>query len=54
MALQNLYEVDDNVPSFSLFTGRFCNRVIELAGDIDISVAVAKASQIKTETPYSK
>ena len=27
------------------------NRVIELAGDIDISVAVAKASQIKTGTP---
>jgi cohesin complex subunit SA-1/2 len=52
--LQNLYEVDDNVPSFSLFPERFCNRVIELAGDIDISVAVAKASQIKTETPYSK
>jgi hypothetical protein len=28
--------------------------VIELAGDIDISVAVTKASQIKTETPVKE
>ena len=43
MALQNLYEADDNVPSLSLFIGRFCNHVIELADDIDISMAVTKA-----------
>ncbi|CAM8979400.1 unnamed protein product [Rhodiola kirilowii] len=41
LALQNLYKVDDNVPSLSLFTERFSNRMIELAEDIDISVAVS-------------
>uniref|UniRef100_A0A7N0ULZ7 Cohesin subunit SA-3 n=1 Tax=Kalanchoe fedtschenkoi TaxID=63787 RepID=A0A7N0ULZ7_KALFE len=40
-ALQNLYKVDDNIPSLSLFTERFSNRIIELADDIDISVAVS-------------
>jgi len=47
MALQNLYEVDDNVPSLSLFTERFCNRMIELADDIDISVAVSAIGLLK-------
>ncbi|WOL18859.1 sister-chromatid cohesion protein 3 [Canna indica] len=47
LALQNLYEVDDNVPSLGLFTERFCNRMIELADDIDISVAVAAIGLLK-------
>ena len=42
------------MPSLSLFTEQFCKRLIELADDIGISVAVTKASQIKTETHYSK
>lgn len=40
IALQELYKVDDNVPSLGLFTERFYKRMIELADDIDISVAV--------------
>ena len=47
MALQKLYEVDDNVPSLGLFTERFCSRMIELADDIDISVAVTAISLLK-------
>lgn len=47
MSLQNLYEVDDNVPSLGLFTERFCNRMIELADDIDISVAVSAIGLLK-------
>ena len=46
-ALQNLYEVDDNVPSLSLFTERFCNRMIELADDFDMSVAVSTIGLLK-------
>ncbi|XP_010244638.1 PREDICTED: sister-chromatid cohesion protein 3 isoform X2 [Nelumbo nucifera] len=47
LALQNLYEVDDNVPSLGLFTERFSNRMIELADDIDVSVAVAAIGLVK-------
>lgn len=47
LALQNLYEVDDNVPLLGLFTERFCNRMIELADDIDISVAVSAIGLLK-------
>ncbi|CAA7398500.1 unnamed protein product [Spirodela intermedia] len=47
LALQNLYEIDDNVPSLSLFTERFCNRMIELADDIDVSVAVSAIGLLK-------
>uniref|UniRef100_A0A5B7CBP1 Putative sister-chromatid cohesion protein 3 isoform X2 n=1 Tax=Davidia involucrata TaxID=16924 RepID=A0A5B7CBP1_DAVIN len=47
LALQNLYEVDDNVPSLGLFTERFSNRMIELADDIDISVAVCAVGLVK-------
>ncbi|KAJ0975649.1 hypothetical protein J5N97_017614 [Dioscorea zingiberensis] len=47
LALQNLYEVDDNVPSLGLFTERFCNRMIELADDIDVSVAVSAIGLLK-------
>lgn len=46
-ALQNLYEVEDNVPSLGLFTERFCSRMIELADDIDISVAVSAIVLLK-------
>ncbi|XP_057838911.2 sister-chromatid cohesion protein 3 isoform X2 [Cryptomeria japonica] len=46
-ALQCLYEVDDNVPSLSLFTERFCNRMIELADDIDATVAVNAIGLLK-------
>ncbi|XP_022155696.1 sister-chromatid cohesion protein 3 isoform X2 [Momordica charantia] len=47
LALQNLYEVDDNVPTLSLFTERFSNRMIELADDIDVSVAVCAIGLVK-------
>ncbi|KAG2406635.1 Sister-chromatid cohesion protein [Vigna angularis] len=46
-ALQNLYEVDDNVPTLSLFTERFSGRMIELADDIDVSVAVHAIGLVK-------
>lgn len=52
LALQNLYEVDDNVPSLSLFTERFCNRMIELADDIDVSVAVSAIGLLKQLLRY--
>ncbi len=47
LALQNLYEVDDNVPTLSLFSERFSNRMIELADDIDVSVAVCAIGLVK-------
>ncbi|KAL3644830.1 peptidyl-prolyl cis-trans isomerase precursor [Castilleja foliolosa] len=47
LALQNLYEVDDNVPSLELFTKRFYNRMLELADDIDISVSVCAIGLVK-------
>lgn len=47
VALQTLYEVDDNVPSLDLFTQRFSNRMIELADDIDVSVAVCAIGLVK-------
>ncbi|KAK6940896.1 STAG protein, partial [Dillenia turbinata] len=47
LALQSLYEVDDNVPSLGLFTERFSNRMIELADDIDVSVAVCAIGLVK-------
>ncbi|XVE77707.1 hypothetical protein DITRI_Ditri13aG0084500 [Diplodiscus trichospermus] len=47
LALQNLYEVDDNVPTLSLFTERFSSRMIELADDIDVSVAVCAIGLVK-------
>ncbi|PSS06426.1 Sister-chromatid cohesion protein [Actinidia chinensis var. chinensis] len=47
LALQNLYDVDDNVPTLGLFTERFSNRMIELADDIDISVAVCAIGLVK-------
>ncbi|KAK7284692.1 hypothetical protein RJT34_19442 [Clitoria ternatea] len=46
-ALQNLYEVDDNVPTLGLFTERFSRRMIELADDIDVSVAVRAIGLVK-------
>ncbi|KAJ4829530.1 hypothetical protein Tsubulata_035680 [Turnera subulata] len=47
LALQSLYDVDDNVPTLSLFTERFSNRMIELADDVDISVAVCAIGLVK-------
>ncbi|XP_075102276.1 sister-chromatid cohesion protein 3-like isoform X1 [Nicotiana tabacum] len=47
LALQNLYEEDDNVPSLGLFTERFYKRMIELADDVDISVAVCAIGLVK-------
>lgn len=47
LALQNLYEVDDNVGSLALFTERFYKRMLELADDIDISVAVSAIGLVK-------
>ncbi|KAK1561092.1 hypothetical protein Q3G72_034335 [Acer saccharum] len=47
LALQNLYEVDDNVPTLGLFSERFSNRMIELADDIDVPVAVCAIGLVK-------
>ncbi|KAI3449562.1 hypothetical protein Pfo_006227 [Paulownia fortunei] len=47
LALQNLYEADDNVPSLNLFTERFYKRMLELADDIDISVSVCAIGLVK-------
>ncbi|TVU23845.1 hypothetical protein EJB05_26228 [Eragrostis curvula] len=47
LALQSLYEVDNNIPSLGLFTERFYKRMIQLADDIDISVAVSAIGLIK-------
>ncbi|KAK4482229.1 hypothetical protein RD792_009375 [Penstemon davidsonii] len=47
LALQNLYEVDDNVPSLNLFTERFYKRMLELADDNDISVSVCAIGLVK-------
>ncbi|GMI66557.1 sister-chromatid cohesion protein 3, SISTER-CHROMATID COHESION PROTEIN 3 [Hibiscus trionum] len=47
LSLQNLYEVEDNVPTLSLFTERFSNRMIELADDVDVSVAVCAIGLVK-------
>lgn len=44
--------MDDNVPSLGLFTERFCNRMIELADDIDISVAVSAIGLLKQLLRY--
>ncbi|KAL4558817.1 hypothetical protein LXL04_037019 [Taraxacum kok-saghyz] len=47
LALQNLYDVDDNVPSLGLFTERFNKRMLDLADDINLSVAVCAISLVK-------
>ncbi|XVF21866.1 hypothetical protein REPUB_Repub12eG0126300 [Reevesia pubescens] len=47
LALQNLYKVEDNVPTLSLFSERFSSRMIELADDIDVSVAVCAIGLVK-------
>lgn len=52
LALQNLYDMDDNVPSLGLFTERFYKRMLELADDIDISVAVCAISLVKQLLRY--
>lgn len=53
-ALQNLYEVEDNVPSLGLFTERFYKRMLELADDIDISVAVCAIGLVKQLLRYQR
>lgn len=47
LALQNLYDLDDNVPSLGLFTERFSKRMIDLADDVDVSVAVCAIGLVK-------
>ncbi|KAL5060472.1 hypothetical protein RYX36_032076 [Vicia faba] len=46
-ALQNLYDMDDNVQTLGLFTERFSGRMIELADDIDVAVAVQAIGLVK-------
>jgi cohesin complex subunit SA-1/2 len=46
-ALQALYEVDDHVPSLSLFSARFSNRMVEMADDVDSTVAVNSIGLLK-------
>lgn len=44
--------MDDNVPSLGLFTERFYKRMLELADDIDISVAVCAIGLVKQLLRY--
>ncbi|KAG9457521.1 hypothetical protein H6P81_002029 [Aristolochia fimbriata] len=46
-ALQNLYEVDDIVPSLRNFTGKFCDRMVQLADDCNVHVAVSAIGLLK-------
>ncbi|CAM6036302.1 unnamed protein product [Sphagnum compactum] len=46
-ALQELYAVDDNVPSLSLFTACFGRRMVEMADDVDMSVAISAIGLLK-------
>ncbi|CAM6011144.1 unnamed protein product [Sphagnum balticum] len=46
-ALQELYAVDDNVPSLSLFTARFGRHMVEMADDVDMSVAISAIGLLK-------
>lgn len=39
--------MDDNIPTLGLFTERFSGRMIELADDIDVSVAVHAIGLVK-------
>lgn len=52
LALQDVYDVDDNVPSLGLFTERFYKRMLDLADDNDISVAVCAISLVKQLLRY--
>nr|GFA37927.1 sister-chromatid cohesion protein 3 [Tanacetum cinerariifolium] len=47
LALQDVYNVDDNVSSLVLFTERFYKRTLNLADDNDISFAVCAISLVK-------
>lgn len=46
-ALQALYAVDDHVPSLSLFSARFSNRMVDMADDVDLTVAVNSIGLLK-------
>ncbi|KFK37551.1 hypothetical protein AALP_AA4G271400 [Arabis alpina] len=47
LALGKLYETDENVPTLGTFTGRFSNRMIEMADDVDMSAAVCAIGLVK-------
>ncbi|KAJ4779054.1 Cohesin subunit SA-3 [Rhynchospora pubera] len=47
LALQGIYKIDDNIPSLSLFTDYFSKRILQMADDIDISVAVSAIGLLK-------
>lgn len=47
LALQELYSVDAYIPSLALFTTRFCRRMVELADDVDVGVAVNAIGLLK-------
>ncbi|CAL9227857.1 unnamed protein product [Arabidopsis halleri] len=47
LALQKLYETDENVPTLGLFTQRFSNRMIKMGGDVDMSAAVCAIGLVK-------
>nr|GEX10168.1 hypothetical protein [Tanacetum cinerariifolium] len=47
LALQDVYNVDDNVSSLVLFTERFYKRTLNLVDDNDISFAVCAISLVK-------
>lgn len=47
LALRKLYEMDENVPTLGLFTERFSNRMIEMADDVDMPVAVCAIGLVK-------
>lgn len=52
LALQEVYKMDDNVPSLGLFTERFYKRMLDLADDIETSIAVCAISLVKQLLRY--
>ncbi len=46
-ALQELYVVDDNVPSLSLFMTRFGGCMVEIVDDVDMSVVISAIGLFK-------
>ncbi|GJZ72917.1 sister-chromatid cohesion protein 3 [Tanacetum coccineum] len=57
LALQDVYDVDGNVPSHGLFAERFYKRMLDLADDNDISVAALVYDHVisqKFNSPQSR
>lgn len=45
--MRSIYKVDDDVPTLGELTNRISNRMIELADDMEVSVAVCAIGLVK-------